>query len=143
MGELVNIDTSPELIQLQTQAQAQSAQAADTVSNSSATEVSSINGQRGDLTFSAAAASHGLQASISVGAGTVQVGITVANFLDLTTGLKVAGTQVVAARRTGWTAATGTKTRTTFDAATATLPDIGERLAALLDDLISHGLIGP
>lgn len=50
--------------------------------------------------------------------------------------------QVVSNRRTGWTAATGTPTRTTFDTATVTLPQLAERVKALIDDAISHGLIG-
>jgi hypothetical protein len=54
----------------------------------------------------------------------------------------VNNTQVVAARRTGWTAATGTATRTTFATSTVTTAQLAERVKALLDDLISHGLIG-
>ncbi len=50
--------------------------------------------------------------------------------------------QVVGARRTGWTAATGTATRTTYDTATVTTAQLAERVKALLDDLIAHGLIG-
>lgn len=56
--------------------------------------------------------------------------------------LSVNALQVLAARRTGWTAATGTPTRTTFDTATVTLPQLAERVKAVLDDLIAHGLIG-
>ena len=52
------------------------------------------------------------------------------------------GTQVVAGRRTGWTAATGTATRTTFATSTVTTAQLAERVKALLDDLIVHGLIG-
>jgi hypothetical protein len=50
--------------------------------------------------------------------------------------------QVVGARRTGWAAATGTATRTTFDTTTVTTAQLAERFKALLDDLIAHGLIG-
>lgn len=50
--------------------------------------------------------------------------------------------QVVGARRTGWTAATGTATRTTFDTGTVTLSQLAERVKALIDDLSTHGLIG-
>ena len=49
---------------------------------------------------------------------------------------------VLGARKTGWATATGTATRTTFDTATVTLPQLAQRLKALLDDLFSHGLIG-
>lgn len=50
--------------------------------------------------------------------------------------------QVVTSRRTGWTAATGTATRTAFATSTATTQDVAERLKALIDDLMTHGLIG-
>jgi len=56
--------------------------------------------------------------------------------------LKVSGTQVVASRRTGWGAATGTATRTTFATGSVTLPQLAEHVKALIDDLIAHGLIG-
>jgi hypothetical protein len=52
------------------------------------------------------------------------------------------GTQILTARKTGWTAATGTATRTSFDTATVTLPQLAQAVKALIDDLISHGLIG-
>jgi hypothetical protein len=54
----------------------------------------------------------------------------------------VDGVQVVSNRRTGWTAATGTATRTTFATSTVTLPQLAERVKALIDDLSAHGLIG-
>jgi len=38
---------------------------------------------------------------------------------------------------TGWVAATGTATRSTFDTTTVTLPELAERLKALIDDLLS------
>lgn len=56
--------------------------------------------------------------------------------------LKVNSTQVVTSRQTGWTAATNTKTRTTFDTTTVTLPILAAHVGALIDDLITHGLIG-
>lgn len=56
--------------------------------------------------------------------------------------LQINGTQVVGARITGWAAATGTAARTTFDTASVTLPDLAERVKALIDDLSAHGLIG-
>lgn len=55
---------------------------------------------------------------------------------------RVDGNQVVANRRTGWTAPTGTATRTAFDTATVTTTQLAERVKALTDDLIAHGLIG-
>lgn len=55
---------------------------------------------------------------------------------------RVGNIQVLGARITGWAAATGTKTRTTFDTATVTLPQLAERVAALIDDARTHGFIG-
>ena len=52
------------------------------------------------------------------------------------------GTQVISARKTGWAAATGTATRTTFVTSTVTTEQLAQRVKALIDDLISHGLIG-
>lgn len=57
----------------------------------------------------------------------------------------VAATKVVGARATGWAAATGTATRTTFATGSVTLPQLAERVKALIDDLHStagHGLLG-
>lgn len=45
-------------------------------------------------------------------------------------------------RPSGWTAATGTATRTTFATGSVTLPQLAERVKALIDDFISRGLIG-
>lgn len=55
---------------------------------------------------------------------------------------RVAGLQVVAARRTGWAVPSGTATRTTFATSTVTLAQLAERVKALIDDLTAHGLIG-
>lgn len=44
--------------------------------------------------------------------------------------------------RTGWTAATGTATRGTFDTATVTLSALAEAVKALLDDLTTSNIIG-
>jgi hypothetical protein len=60
----------------------------------------------------------------------------------LATSLDVAGSQVVTGRKPGWTAATGTATRTTFVTGSVLLPALAEHVKALIDDLISHGLIG-
>lgn len=62
--------------------------------------------------------------------------------LNLDNPLYKDGLQVISDRRTGWAAATGTATRTTFATGTVTLPLLAERVKALIDDLISHGLIG-
>lgn len=56
----------------------------------------------------------------------------------------VIGSDVAAyfAPQAGWTAATGTATRTTFDTATVTLPDLAQRVKALIDDLTASQTIG-
>lgn len=59
------------------------------------------------------------------------------------TSFVVGSSQVVAARRTGWTAWTGTAARGTQNAdGPATALQIGQALKALIDDLLAHGLIG-
>lgn len=57
-------------------------------------------------------------------------------------GLRVNTLPVIGSRKTGWSSATGTATRSTFDTSTITLTQLAERFKALTDDLISHGLIG-
>lgn len=52
------------------------------------------------------------------------------------------GVRLLTSRRTGWTASTGTATRSAYDTASVTTAQLAERVKALLDDLISHGLIG-
>lgn len=42
----------------------------------------------------------------------------------------------------GWTAPTGTATRTSFDTATVTLPQLAERVKAMVDDLTTSSIIG-
>jgi hypothetical protein len=44
--------------------------------------------------------------------------------------------------RTGWTASTGTATRSAFATSTATTTQVAERLKALIDDLIALGILG-
>lgn len=58
-------------------------------------------------------------------------------------GLEIDGDTVLGPRSAGWSAATGTADRTTFDTAAVTLEELAQRVKALLDDLTAHGLIGP
>jgi hypothetical protein len=58
------------------------------------------------------------------------------------TTLNLGGNQVVGSRRTGWSLPSGTVSRATFVTGTATVTDVAQRLAALLNDLSTHGLIG-
>lgn len=67
--------------------------------------------------------------------GNIQVTSTSGSFM-------VGALSVVGSRKTGWAAATGTATRTTFVTSTVTTEQLAQRLKALIDDLISHGLIG-
>jgi hypothetical protein len=73
------------------------------------------------------------------GSGEAKVG---GGVIDTYSNYRIAGTQVVAARRTGWAAATGTATRTTFATGSVTTAQLAERVKALIDDLTTHGLIG-
>jgi hypothetical protein len=56
--------------------------------------------------------------------------------------IAIGGIRVVTARRTGWGAPSGTATRGAFDTATVTTAGLAERVKALIDDLVAHGLIG-
>jgi hypothetical protein len=69
--------------------------------------------------------------------------------IDYTNGYYyVGGTKVLGGRATGWTTTpTGTLTRTTFATGSVTLPELAERVAALINDLHAvgtgtHGIIG-
>lgn len=64
-------------------------------------------------------------------------------FLDTGQALVVDGDSVVRNRQTGWQLPIGTMNRTSFDTATVTLPELAQRVYALIDDLYNgHGLIG-
>lgn len=57
----------------------------------------------------------------------------------------VDGTRVLRGRMTGWSTWTGTRNRAALDSGTATLAQVAQTLAALIDDLHNtngHGLIG-
>lgn len=56
--------------------------------------------------------------------------------------IKVGANQVIGARATGWTVATGTASRATFVTSTVTLEQLAQRVMALEQDLIAHGIIG-
>lgn len=56
--------------------------------------------------------------------------------------ISIGGSQVVGARRAGWTAPSGTAARTGFDTAGVSTEALAQRVKALIDDLIAHGLIG-
>lgn len=56
--------------------------------------------------------------------------------------VQINGTQVIKSRIGAWAAPTGTATRTSFATGSVTLVQLAERVKALIDDLITHGLIG-
>jgi hypothetical protein len=66
--------------------------------------------------------------------------------VDYTNGeVYIQTTRVLSTRKTGWSTATGTATRTSFDTTTVTTEELAQRVKALIDDLYStagHGLIG-
>jgi hypothetical protein len=65
-------------------------------------------------------------------------GVTTLNATQLLLG----GNQVVTDRIHGWTSPTGTVSRATFATGTATTSQLAQALAALIEDLTTHGLIG-
>lgn len=81
---------------------------------------------------------------VSAGTGvTPQLTFTAPTGVNVTTHWSVNGYQVVGARVTGWAATyAGSATRSTFDTTTVTTAQLAERVKALIDDLIAHGLIG-
>ncbi len=82
----------------------------------------------------------GSQVGIQVsGADRVTVNGSAANFI---VPIQYSGNQVLAGRRTGWSAASGTATRSGFATSTVTTAELAERVKALIDDLTAHGLIG-
>jgi hypothetical protein len=83
-------------------------------------------------------------AAIAVTGGSIAglASLGVAGDADVGGDYRVDGVKVVSNRRTGWTAPTGTASRATFDTSGATAGLLAQRLKALIDDLIAHGLIG-
>lgn len=55
--------------------------------------------------------------------------------------ISIDGTQVVKGSITGWTAATGTASRAGFDTTSADLTTLAQSLKAVIDDLMTHGLL--
>ena len=69
-------------------------------------------------------------------------GIGVTGSADVSQEYRQNGVRVVGGRAAGWTAPTGTASRGAFDTATVGTAELAERLKALIDDLLAHGLIG-
>jgi hypothetical protein len=92
------------------------------------------------LSSMATQASNAVAISGGVASGLASLGVN--GNVDVGGFYRVDGVKVVGNRATGWAAATGTGSRATFDSATVTTAQLAQRLKALLDDLIGHGLIG-
>lgn len=91
--------------------------------------VARFDGATGDLVQESAV---GIDDSGNLtGVGTVACGI-----------ISVSGSQTLTSRRTGWTAATGTASRAGFATTTVSLETLAQNVKALMDDLITHGIIG-
>lgn len=74
-----------------------------------------------------------------IGGGTNEISIA-SN--GAATGLYIGGLVIVKTRQTGWTAATGTNSRGGFATSTVTLAEVASNVKSLIDDLMTHGLIG-
>jgi hypothetical protein len=68
--------------------------------------------------------------------------LSVAGDADVSGDYRVDGVKVVGNRRTGWTAPSGPASRAAFDSSSVSTPQLAQRLKALIDDLLAHGLIG-
>ena len=107
------------------------------------TGASSASAARAGLGLGSMATQSGSAVSITGGTATGLANIGVIGNADVGGAYRVDGVKVVGNRATGWGAATGAVTRATFDTATVTTAQLAQRVKALLDDLITHGLIGP
>lgn len=56
--------------------------------------------------------------------------------------IKLNNVQVLSGRKTGWGVPAGLTSKATFDVDTVTTPQLAQRVAALINDLTNHGLIG-
>jgi hypothetical protein len=82
--------------------------------------------------------------NFAVGASAASYKLDVAGDINARSGFvyRVNGTQVLGARRTGWSAPTGTSSRATFDTASVTAAQLAQRFKALYEDLVATGVIG-
>jgi hypothetical protein len=80
--------------------------------------------------------------AITGGSASGLASLTVVGNADVGGAYRVDSVKVVGNRVTGWSPATGASSRSAFDTATATTAQLAQRLKALIDDLIAHGLIG-
>lgn len=80
--------------------------------------------------------------NVASGIATLDARFTATGNVNSGAKYQVGYVDVVGPRRTGWTPATGAATRTAYDTATVTTVQLAQRVKALIDDLIAHGLIG-
>lgn len=115
-----------------------------TISNTTTTEADGFTGVRFIPRNGVAALS--LQASDRFGLRqfTMSAGLAISGDYDtdaVGARVRINGTPVLGARRTGWTAGSGTTERGAFNTDTASVQDVARRLLALEVDLRAHGLI--
>ena len=99
------------------------------------------------ISGSTAFAMHGLSGFMGIGIGetTPTEKLEIGGNMLVSGVYKVGTNKVVGARISGWSTASGTASRTSFDTSTVTTEQLAERVKALIDDLDSasgHGLIG-
>ena len=107
------------------------------------TGASSASAARANLGLGSMATQSGSGVAITGGIASGLASLGVIGNADVGGAYRVDGVKVVGNRAPGWAAATGAPSRATFDAATVTTGQLAQRLKALIDDLIAHGLIGP
>ncbi len=107
------------------------------------TGASSAAAARNNLGLGSMAVQASTAVAITGGSASGLASLSVTGNADVGGAYRVDGVRVVSNRVTGWNPATGTASRAAFDAATVTTAQLAQRLKALIDDLIAHGLIGP
>lgn len=107
------------------------------------TGASSAAAARNNLGLGSMATQSSGAVSITGGSASGLLSLGVTGNADIGGAYRIDGVKVVGNRATGWVAATGTAARTSFDTASVTTAQLAQRLKALIDDLIVHGLIGP
>ena len=107
------------------------------------TGASSASAARSNLGLGSMATQASSAVAITGGLATGLASLGVTGNADVGGAYRVDGVKVVGNRVPGWAAATGAPSRATFDTATVTVSQLAQRLKALIDDLTTHGLIGP